>query len=563
METLLRTRLASLMAAGSLSLAFSIEAALPELEHFFPIVVRPGSTQTVTAIGKFNPWPVEFWSQDPAIQIRALTNSGSIEVSVQPGVPNGPRLIRARSAGGASAPRMLLVEAREHWLEREPNDDGRRSQAIDTLPAALQGRLDKEGDVDVYRVRVEKGRTLIARLQGYVLGSSMDAVLRLVDEKGFQLAINHDDGKTLDPFLSWTASRSETVFVQVFGFKYPADSSVRFSGDSKSVYRLEITDGVWVEHLLPLGVNASAAADVVAVGWNFSPGGAKIKVDPSMWLSCRDGHANLDLPLAMNTLTVPVGRGPEWMETTLPREAPRAPFAITGELTQPGEQDRWPLRAGKGERLLLRAQSARFGFPLDPWLKVFDAAGKQLAHTDDADSLDAQLDWVVPEDGEYAIVVGGLLQRGGSECRYRLSVEPVEPGLKLSVAEHQVVVEVGKTNSLRVTASRLYGFTNKVELRWEGGREGLQVAPVAVPENGGEMELKFVPELTASLRSEAIRLEAVELDGGRRFPVRYWMTTTGINNGVPNGYHTMLVESTDQLWLAVTRPPTNAVAAKP
>lgn len=77
------------------------------------------------------------------------------------------------------------------------------------------------------------------------------------------------------------------------------------------------------------------------------------------------------------------------------------------------------------------------------------------------------------------------------------------------------------------------------------------------------MELKFVPELTASLRSEAIRLEGVELDGGRRFPVRYWMTTTGINNGVPNGYHTMLVESTDHLWLAVTRPPTNAVAAKP
>ena len=55
-------------------------------------------------------------------------------------------------------------------------------------------------------VTLEAGQTLVASVEAYTLASPVDAVLRLVDARGVQVAFNHDDGRTLDPFLAWTAN---------------------------------------------------------------------------------------------------------------------------------------------------------------------------------------------------------------------------------------------------------------------------------------------------------------------------------------------------------------------
>lgn len=542
--------------------AVNLRAAAPELDHFFPIVVRPGTTNVVSALGKLAPWPADFWSEESGLKVRVQTNSGSIEVITDAALKDGPRFLRAYNPSGASQPRMLLVDRREHLLEQEPNDDSRRAQSIGTFPGRIQGRLEKDGDVDWFKLKVEKGRTLVASLQAYVLGSPLDPVLRLVDEHGFQLAVNHDDGRTLDPLLHWTAPWSGTVFLQVFGFKYPADSSVRFSGDSKSVYRLEVSDTVWVDHLMPLGLQTNGVMEAALSGWNLEKADGRVRLELDRLRMRERGRVEIEIPSASNAILVPVGAGPELSESAASNAPSQIPFAGTGCLVAAGEEDRWKFFAKKGERLILEAQSSVLGFPLDPWLKIFDEAGKQLVHNDDADSADPRVEWTPPSDGVFVAVVGGVLNRGGPDHLYRLSVEQAIPGLRLSVADHQLVVEAGKTNGIKITTTRLHGFTNKVELRMQGERPGILAKPVEVPEKGGEVELKFVAAPEASPSSGELRIDGLESDGGRVHAARFWMTTTGVNNGVPNGYHTLLLESTDRLWLTVAKPATNA-AEKP
>src|SRR6185369_1290791 len=205
-------------------------AAAPALEHFYPVALQAGTTNTIAAIGKFDPWPPKVWVDSAAISFKAETNIGKFSVEVATSALTGPHLIRVFNEQGASTLRFFIVTREPQGSEQEPNDDFTKPQVIERLPISLNGRLDKSGDVDSFAVTLETGQTLIASLEAYVLGSPVDAVLRLVDSHGLQMALNHDDGRTLDPFLAWTAKAAGAYILQVFGFAYPANSDVKFTG---------------------------------------------------------------------------------------------------------------------------------------------------------------------------------------------------------------------------------------------------------------------------------------------------------------------------------------------
>src|SRR5262249_12105321 len=145
-------------------------------------------------------------------------------------------------------------------------------QTLDSLPVSLNGRLDKSGDVDSFAVALEAGQTIVASLQAYTLASPMDAVLRLVDSRGVQVALNDDDGRTPDPRLVWTAKSAGAYILQVFGFAYPATSDVRFTGGNACVYRLHVSRGPCLHYTLPLGVQRGARTTLRLFGWNLGSG---------------------------------------------------------------------------------------------------------------------------------------------------------------------------------------------------------------------------------------------------------------------------------------------------
>src|SRR5262249_55293032 len=147
--------------------------------------------------------------------------------------------------------------------------------------------------------------------------------------------------------------------------------------------------------------------------------------------------------------------GPERLEEE-PNNAPGQahfvdpPWTVTGCVDPTGDEDRFGFQAKKGEKLLIEVQSASLGFPLDAWVKIEDAQGRELAKSDDSANADPRLEWTPSEDGRFIVALGSVLHRGGADYLYRLSLRHTSPSVKAVVADNSFAIEPGKTNQLKV-----------------------------------------------------------------------------------------------------------------
>lgn len=542
-----------LMFLGGIGFCRLSFAAAPTLDHLFPIAVQAGTTNSVTAIGKFEPWPPKVWVDAPGIVFKPETNNGKFSVEIATNAPVGPHLIRAFNEQGSSGPRFLIVTSDPQLAETEPNDDFKKPQLVGHLPASLNGRLEKSGDVDSFGVELAAGQTLMASVEAFTLASPVDAVLRVVDARGVQMAFNHD-GSTLDPFLAWTAKSAGSYVVQVFGFAYPAESDVKFTGNNKCVYRLQLSRGPCLRHTLPLGVQRGTQTSLRLAGWNMGPQD-EVTFNGSD-LTTNATQATLRLPGFDNSLTLPIGDGPELMEqepSEAGSETPRldVPSAITGCIEKTGDEDRFSFAAAKDEKFLLEVQSASLGFPLDAWLKVENAEGKELAKSDDSAGADPKLEWTATEDGVFVAAIGNVLHRGGADFLYRLSVLRAVPSVKVNASETAFAIAPGKTNDLKITVKRLHGFKAKLTISATGLPDGLTLEPAEVPEKGGDVSLKLAASADAKPFSGPIQIVVTEIESGNEHRATANLTSSSENNGVPGGFTKLAIESTDQLWLTV------------
>ena len=179
-------------------------SAAPALDDIFPAGFARGTTNVVRMAGKADPWPPQVWVPGEGVEITVLTNKYELQFVVSPDASIGARLFRLFNDEGASEPGLFVVSDGHELTEQEPNNHFQHPMALEELPVTINGRLEKSGDVDSFRVRVPAGRQLVAAVDSHVLMSKLDAVLRLVSTNGQQLAWNHDFS-TIDPRLEWKA----------------------------------------------------------------------------------------------------------------------------------------------------------------------------------------------------------------------------------------------------------------------------------------------------------------------------------------------------------------------
>ena len=570
-----RTMMGNWVQAGWLSLfllaVMGLRAAVPVLDHVFPAALQIGSTQSVTLVGKFDPWPTRLDLDIPGVTWEATTNTGVITVRVSPKAPVGPQVIRAFSPEGVSAPRFLILSSHPQRAEVEPNDEMRTAQVLSDLPAEVNGRLEKNGDVDSYSVELQAGQNLVARLEAYTLQSPLDPVLRLLDAQGVQVAWNHDEVRSLDPLLAWRAPKAGTYVLQVFGFAYPADSDLRFSGSAKSVYRLHVSTDPVARHGWPLGVSRSVETRVRWGDWGVPEMSSESTLVPSSAIASGTVGHSLQIPGHRLPLEMPVGDGKEWVEvepndTVATAQALEIPSAVSGDLDRAGDEDRYRVSAKKGEALRLEVQAAGLGFPLDAWLKIEDSTGKELVRNDDSGGADPVLDWTPPESAEYRVVVGNLLQRGGRDQRYRLSVQRPQPVWSASVPEAFLSLEPGKTNEWKVAISRRFGAETRLTVSVRGLPPGVRVDPVEVPEKALEATLRWITATNAASFSGPFQVEVMApksvqgLAGVQQ--AQFSLVSAGENNGVPQGFRRLVVESVSRLWMTVLPMPSKPADKK-
>ena len=306
-------------------------AAEPKIEHLYPAAGQQGTTVSITATGKITPWPPQIWADTEGLTFKPAKTAPKFEVEIAKDAAPGPHLVRFFGDHGPSAPYFFIVSRDSELLDTEPNDDFKSPQKIAALPATISGRLDKAGDVDSFAVTLHAGQTLVAWVEAYVLASTFDAMLRIVDSSGNEVAFNQD-GRNLDPFLAWKAPRDGTYIVQLMGFVYPPGSDVRFAGGDSDVYRLHLTTGPFVHWTVPLAVQRGKTTSVQLIGWNLDT--PRAEIDASQF---PPSATSVDLPLpgVLSDQPLLVSDIPELIATTDEKGAPQAleiPCAVTGRI---------------------------------------------------------------------------------------------------------------------------------------------------------------------------------------------------------------------------------------
>ena len=418
------------------------------------------------------------------------------------------------------------------------------------LPAVLHGQFAKAGDVDSFAFKMKAGQTLVAAMDAYTAGVSMDALMLLRDARGVKLAFNHD-AHSLDPRLTWKCPKDGTYVLQMACFKFPANSTSSFGGGTGLTYRVTLTNGPYLRHAWPAAISGGEAL-IALRGWNL--------VNDTARARAQENDTELVLPIeAINgPLRLPVTGRPETVERE-PNDAnatanASGPVNISGHINRPGDVDRFAFDAQKGQRYRFDLDSFKLGFLLDAELAIEDNTGKVLVTNDDANKLrDPLLNWTAPADGRHCVRVRSLLNKGGGDYFYRLRIFQPEPAFNGTVEAPQFAVNAGATNEVKVTVNYLDGYKGKLTVAAAALPKGVTAEPVTV-EKKGTATLKLIAAQDAPPHKGLLQLTLQPEGDTAPQLATVALTSSGVNNGVPQGFPEYIIPQTDRLWLTVLPP---------
>ena len=117
-------------------------------------------------------------------------------------------------------------------MEVEPNDEFAKATPVASLPIALNGVIEKPGDMDHFRFKMKKGEVYDFACFARRLGSPLDPVMLLMNSKGGGLIAN-DDSAGPDSYFRYQAPADDDYVLRI-------DDHLKKGGPTY-VYRIEIT----------------------------------------------------------------------------------------------------------------------------------------------------------------------------------------------------------------------------------------------------------------------------------------------------------------------------------
>jgi hypothetical protein len=280
----------------------------PFATGLFPLGGPPGRSVTVTASGGNLSGPVS--------QTVKLPNLPGAVVDLKPF--DSP-------AGKILAPGRLVVG--EGPEANEPDKPNEPSASL-ADGGTINGRIDRPGEVDRYRVRFNVGETVHLRVVAAPLGSWLDSVVTVRDPRGTVLAENDDPTSTMDRALRTAIPGLDPATDSRISFKVGSDQELtvevsdRFGrGGPEYAYRLSVGSGqpdfaVFVPLESPFGTRSGATQGAGGTGtFNLEPGrelSVPFLVVPEGWSGSVAVRAE-DLPAGVSAAPVNVrapGRTP-------------------------------------------------------------------------------------------------------------------------------------------------------------------------------------------------------------------------------------------------------------
>jgi hypothetical protein len=520
------------MKAHALALSFLVLATplvraqrALEAGYVFPAGGKAGTTVDVV-LGGYNWTPdVEYIVSDPRVR---LVPSGPPGPLLVPGPPYWfgakgrlaslpiPRETTAKfviptdvspgyihwqvaNANGVSSPVAFLVGDSSDVVEAESSSE---IQRLPSLPVAVSGRLLKNEEVDRYKFTALSDGPITCELYARRLGSKFLGILEIRDAQG-RLVADVLGSHSADPIVTFTAKANADYTVSI--------RDVDFAGDRSFVYRLCVTASPRILAARPAAGRQGETRDIEFVVTD----GARVElIKRSVTFPATGSRSDyrLDTPRGKTpAFPLLVSRHPQSLADS---KTLAAPGGVSGTFAQADEEHRYLCAWKKGEIWSLRVDARTIDSPLDVTLAINgppdkDGKRKELARNEDLPgTLDAGLDFAVPADGLYEIVVSDAAGKGGSPASvYRLEIASPEPDFLLSLAAPKWSVSLGSKTDLAVKAVRRGGFKGPIALSLHGLPEGVTTtADLVIPADKNDLAIALSAAADAGTSASRVTL---------------------------------------------------------
>ena len=379
----------------------------------------------------------------------------------------------------------LTEEESQPYSAPNSNDLIETAEPVRQTPVVVNGSL-RGPERDVYRIYGKAGERRVLEVEARRSGSAIDPVLRILDASGRQLARSDDSpGAGLDARLDFLFPKEGNYYVEV--------TDARFSAQVQNFYRLKMGSYQYAEGVFPLGGRRGDQTPITFFGGR-TVAGVKSTAD-LRGASKQDAFTRVALP---DSPALPflfaVSDLPEIAEPV--EGAVPVPGVVNGRLEKAGEVDRYRIKVGPGEKLLIELQGRELGTSrIEGIITVYDSSGKKLDSAGDKPlpedvfviqgtsrtSSDPYLNLAAPAGaGEIIVTVEDLAMRGGPLYGYRLIVRRQGEDFRLSIGSPYVNLRPGGTVALTVSADRR-GYDGVIQLTIPDLPKGIRVEGGIIP----------------------------------------------------------------------------------
>jgi hypothetical protein len=495
-------------------------AQAPAVTHVVPAGITPGVDTDVTLNGANLANVTAFWiSSGKAELTPGVANNGkeagkvTYRITLPKEAQAGFAALRVATDKGVSNVRLLLIDDLSVATDNGQNKSLKAAQEIN-LPTAVDGACEAES-FDFYKFTAKAGQRISFEVYAKRLGSALDPVIRLLDVSGRVLASSDDEGGIgADCRLAYTFKADGAYFVEL--------RDITYQGGAAHRYRLRVGDFPLVNTAFPLAVKrgttaalqfvgpASAAAAPVQMAM---PADAKQAIAVGVKSANAPGSSPASVLASDLNEVIEAEPNNELQKST----AITLPAGLNGRFEQPKDLDFYRFEAKKGQRFVFQGQTRTAGSPSTLSLRVVNAQGATLAEADDPITSETNLDFTVPADGAYHLLVREWQSFHGPEHSYRIDIRPFEPGFTLALDSEQLNAPQGGVAAVKVTAGR-QGYNGPIALEVTGLPQGCQVADAVIAENKPETTLRItVPANLAPGSLSALRIRGKAKIGDKEF----------------------------------------------
>lgn len=503
--------------------------AQPVIKSIFPSAAQKGSTISVEFRGTNLDDAYAVWADSPGVEGEVNPAESVDEPTAQQSPPGNPDTkptqpaapavvqLRVDAAARPGTHRIRLVSSSglsnaiaffvaDQPVEVEPAESHHtpREAQSSEIPALINGRLDKSGQIDCYSLKASEGEDLKFEV---IQTQQLKPRLSLLGPSSSWF-----DAERLERHLFLEERQSDLVPTEVKGtFRVPRAgryiiqvASLYGQASVDASYLLAVSRGEaiprrgsmpteeWQERSFTRELGDSWLDSIQARSFKIVEHGAVSHVDESSVTTTTPAGDRADTLLTTHTAAVTaaeVGEGKSESGIVLPA-------VLEGTIDSPADIDRYRLTVRAGDEIAIEIETPLTLLPaFNPWVAIVDAENhevfsnlhRKVSLFNNNAERQIYIDGVMPKivhrfekPGEYTLQVQDITaQYGDPTYRYRILVRQQVPHVgEISLGGVDCLnLERGRAGRVTLTTSYEEGFSGNVMFSVSGLPEGVQAFP--------------------------------------------------------------------------------------